>query len=252
MALTNAMCRTRPIARPAKAASLATMKEVVIIAHGSPSEPAPQEAFLQRLAQQVAALCPGDTIRGATLAAPGSLERALAGLHAPILYPLFMAEGWFTRRELPRRIAELGVTARQLRPLGRDPALPGIIAQICTDAAHGAGIDPASGDLILVAHGSKVARRSKDSAYDMAQNLRRLTRFWRVRVALIEEPPFLCDIAAQSERGLVLPFFALHAGHVEGDIPEALRHAQFAGPLLPAVGAHPIIPELIARAVADA
>lgn len=228
------------------------MKEVVIIAHGSPSEPAPQEAFLQNLAQQVAALRPKDTIRGATLATPGSLERALSGLSAPIIYPLFMAEGWFTRRELPRRIAELGISARQLPPLGRDPALPEIIAQICIEAARNAGLSPDASDLILVAHGSRVARRSKDSAYDMAQALRGLTSFWRVRVALIEEPPFLHDIAAQSERGLILPFFALQAGHVEDDIPEALQQAGFRGPLLPPLGAQPVVPQLIARAIGNA
>ncbi|MCV2879046.1 cobalamin biosynthesis protein CbiX [Sedimentimonas flavescens] len=225
------------------------MKQIVIVAHGSPSDPAPQEAALQDLAQRVGALCPDDTVRAATLACPGALEAAFEGLSDPLVYPFFMAEGWFTRRELPRRLAKAGLSARHMRPFGLDPHLPALIAQTSHDAAIQAGLEPESADLILVGHGSKVAHRSKDSTYAMAETLRRSLPFWRIRVALIEEPPFLANIAAQSLRGLCLPFFALRAGHVENDIPEALEEAAFNGPLLPAIGEHPQVPALIAAAI---
>jgi sirohydrochlorin ferrochelatase len=44
----------------------------------------------------------------------------------------------------------------------------------------------------------------------------------------------------------------LQAGHVDDDIPEALQQAGFRGPLLPPLGAHPVVPELIARAIGNA
>ncbi|AOZ68067.1 hypothetical protein LPB142_01005 [Rhodobacter xanthinilyticus] len=228
------------------------MKQVVLVAHGSPSEPEPQEAALQALVARLGALCPGDEIRGATLASPGALARALDGLERPLIYPFFMAEGWFTRREMPRRIAELGVEVRYLRPLGLEPGLPDLIARDCLAGAKTAGIEPNSSDLILVGHGSKVARKSKDTTYAMAETLRRRLPFWRVRVALIEEPPFLVDIARESPGGVCLPFFALRAGHVAEDIPQALAEAGFDGVLLDPIGAHPGTAELIAAAIARA
>lgn len=226
------------------------MQDCVIVAHGSPSDPAPQQAAVAALAARVAALLPGRRIRGATLASPGALAEALADLPDPAIYPFFMAEGWFTRRELPRRLAELGHQGKQLPPFGLDPDLPDLITRIVIDAAEKAGIEPESADLILAAHGSAVARRSKDSAYAMAELLRGRTPFWRVRVGLIEEPPYLHDIAATTRIGICLPFFALRAGHVTGDIPEALATAGFRGPLLPAVGEHPAAAGLIAAAIA--
>jgi len=226
------------------------MRQIVLVSHGSPSDPAPLDAGLKRIAARVQALCPGHEIRGATLALPGALEAALNGLDAPEIYPFFMAEGWFTRRELPRRLALAGVTAQILPPFGTEPELPGLIAKTATEAAGQAGMDTASADLILVAHGSKVARRSKDTAEAMAARLRTLTGFRRLCTAFIEEPPFLVDVAAESRSGLCLPFFAQRAGHVAGDIPEALAAAGFTGPLLPAIGEHPEAAALIARSVA--
>lgn len=228
------------------------MRQVVIVAHGSPSDPAPQQAEMESLAQRVGALLPSDEIRGATLASPCALEAALDGLIAPTIYPFFMAEGWFTQRELPRRLAALGHSGPRMRPFGVDPNLPALIADIVGEAAKQAGIEPETSDLILAAHGSAIARRSKNSALAMAEVLRRTTGFWRVRVGLIEEPPYLADIAAQSPGGLCLPFFALSAGHVTDDIPEALDTTAFPGLLLPAVGADARVPALITAAIARA
>lgn len=226
------------------------MKDFVLIAHGSPSDPDAPDAVMKQLASTVA--LHGLRAHGATLAKPGSLRDALTRLADPVIYPFFMAEGWFTRRELPRRLAELNVAAPILPPFGVDPALPALIARVASEAAKTRGSEPKSTDLILVAHGSKVARKSKDSAYAMADRLRDFTAFTNIRVALIEEPPFLVDVAAQSREGLCLPFFALRAGHVTDDIPQALEDAGFTGTLLPAIGEHPEVPALIAAALARA
>ena len=225
------------------------MKEFVLVAHGAPSDPEGPDAWLKALAERVSAFMPDCLLRGATLAKPGSLATALTGLRAPAIYPFFMAEGWFTREELPRRLAALGVDAPILSPFGTDPELPALIAEVTSDAARSAGIEPESTDLLLAAHGSRRAHRSKDSAHAMAERLRRITPFARVRVGLIEEPPFLEKIATDSREGVCLPFFALRAGHVATDIPEALAKAGFRGALLPAIGEHAEVPPMIARAL---
>ncbi len=223
--------------------------QALLIAHGQPSDPAPQEAAMADLAARVQALLPGWKIRGATLAAPGALEAALARLDRPLIFPFFMAEGWFTRTLLPRRLAEAG--AGHLTPLpafGATPELPALTARAALEGAKAAGLDPASTTLLLAAHGSRVARASAEGAEAMADHLRRTTPF-TVATGFIEEAPFLQDAARGLDPALCLPFFALRASHVAEDIPRALATAGFAGPLLPPLGEHPEVPALIAAAL---
>ena len=229
------------------------MPAALIVAHGSPAEPEPQETALQALAAQVQAQLPGWQVLGATLAAPGALETALDRLGpGALIYPFFMAQGWFTGRELPRRLALAGAGAlRQLDPFGTDPDLPGLMARVALDGARQAGLDPAASTLLLAAHGSKVSRTSADSTYAMADHMRRLTSF-TVTVGFVEEPPFLTDTARIDGPAICLPFFALRAGHVAGDVPDALDQAGFSGPLLRAIGEHPMAAALIAAALARA
>lgn len=218
------------------------MHSFLLVGHGSPSDPEPPDTALKRIAAQVQGLRPDCVIRAATLAKPGSLSAALSGLTAPQIYPFFMADGWFTRSELPRRLQMEGVSAPILSAFGLDPTLPAMIARIVQTEIDGAPVR----ELILAAHGSTRARRSKDSAYAMAEKLRGMVMLDAIHVALIEETPFIADVAALHPRALCLPFFALRAGHVESDIPTALASAGFTGRLLPAVGEYPEVPELIA------
>jgi sirohydrochlorin ferrochelatase len=225
------------------------MPEVLIVAHGAPANPAPQEARLQALAAQVGALLPGWQVRGATLATEGALRAALAGMTAPIIYPFFMTEGWFTDAALPRALARAGVQARQLSPFGADPALPGVMASAAVKAAILAGLEPESSALLIAAHGSGASRKPRESAMAFAESLRRLTPFSRIVLGFLDEEPKLASAAGGLGPALCLPYFALRAGHVEHDIPLALAQAGFTGPLLAAVGEHPGVPALITAAL---
>ena len=228
-------------------------RAALIVAHGSPADPFPQEAALKALAVRVAMRLPGWRIAGTTLAAEGALEQALSRLDRPLVYPFFMAEGWFTRTTLPRRLAAAGAGAlHQLPAFGTDPALPALMARVATDAARAAHLDPARTTLLLAAHGSKVARASAEITETMAARLRAATPFARVVTGYVEEPPFLADAARGLGPALCLPFFALRAGHVAQDVPEALAEAGFEGPLLPAIGEHADAAALIAAALARA
>lgn len=228
------------------------MPEVLIVAHGAPANPAPQEARLRDLASQVGALLPGWLVRGATLASEGALEAALTTMTAPLIYPFFMTEGWFTNTALPRALAKAGTQARQLSPFGDDPALPALIAPAAVKAAILAGLEPELSTMLVAAHGSGASRRSKEGTMAFVKALRSLTSFSRIVVGFLEEEPKLADVAAGLGPALCLPYFALRAGHVEHDIPQALAQAGFAGPLLAPVGEHPGVPALIAAALAKA
>lgn len=224
------------------------MPDALIIAHGSPSDPAPQEAAMAALARRVQVLAPGWQVRGATLAADGAVEQALAGLDRPLVVPFFMAEGFFTRTMLPRRLARAGGAG--LRITAAFGHLPGLADLATRAAVEGTATPLRQTTLLLVAHGSRVARASAEGARAMAAHIAHHAPFAHVRTAFVEEPPFI----AQAARGLgpatVLPFFALRAGHVEQDVPDGLAAAGFRGVLLPTLGEHPQAAAVIARALA--
>jgi sirohydrochlorin ferrochelatase len=222
----------------------------VLVAHGHPSDPEPQEVAMQALAASVARQLPGWTIRGVTLAKAGSLESALCGLDDPVVYPFFMADGVFTGHVLPERLRQTGKTVRQLPPFGTDQILPSLIAHAVHDSAISHGLRPAETKLVIAAHGSKTSSTSKHTALELTGRLAVLTSFSRIVVGFIEEAPFLADAARGDGPGLCLPFFALRAGHVESDVPQALAKAGFSGHLLPPIGEHPTVPRLVADALA--
>lgn len=222
----------------------------VIVAHGAPADPEPQEAILRDLAARVAAELPGWQVRGATLARDGALEAALAGLAAPLVYPLFIAEGWFTRSLLPRRLAAAGAReARQLPPFGVDPALPALMASAAAAGAARAGIDRAGAALLIAAHGARTPGTGSASTLAMVDALAPLAGFARVLPGFVEEEPTVEQAARAARHGVCLPFFVLSAGHVTDDLPAALAAAGFEGPLLAPIGAHPGVPGLIAAAL---
>ncbi|WP_022702864.1 CbiX/SirB N-terminal domain-containing protein [Pseudorhodobacter ferrugineus] len=216
--------------------------EAILVAHGSPADPFSQEAAMKALAVRVAMWLPGWRIRGATLAQAGALEAAVSQLTAPLIYPFFMAEGWFTRTNLPRRLAEAGGGALvQLLPFGTDPALIGLMASAAKRAA-------ATNGILLAAHGSKVSKTSSETTYAMVESLLQLG-FAPVKAGFVEEAPFLADVARELPNVTCLPFFALRAGHVVQDIPEALEAAGFQGQTLPPIGEDIGVAQLIAAAL---
>lgn len=226
------------------------MPSALIVAHGSPSDPAPQEAALRALAADVGERLANWRVEGATLAAEGALEAALARLDRPVIYPFFMAEGWFTRTALPRRLTQAGAAGlRRLPAFGLAPELPGLTARAAREGAEAAGCDPRATTLLIAAHGSQVSRASAEGARAMAGLLGRMAPFRRVLTAFVEEAPYLYQVARGLDQAVCLPFFALRAGHVAADVPEALAAAGFRGPLLPAIGEHPEVPRIVAAAL---
>lgn len=222
----------------------------LIVAHGAPSDPAPQEAALAALAAAVAPDLPGWRVGSATLAMPDALETAVASHPGAVVYPFFMAEGWFTGTHLPERLARAGAPgARILTPFGADPGLVPLIALVARQGATDHGLDPAKTTLLIAAHGSQRSRRSADTTHALVRSLTADAGFAAVTCGFVEEAPFLAEAARLAGPALCLPFFALTAGHVVDDVPEALTTAGFAGPLLPPIGAHAEVPALIARAL---
>lgn len=224
----------------------------LIVAHGQPSDPAPAAAEIAFLAAKVQSLMPGWHVRSATLAEPTALADrvAEAGPHG-LVFPLFMAGGWFTRDHLPKQLAAAGGAAwRLLDPFGLDAGVQSLTVTLAREAAIATGKPPQDLHLLLAAHGSFRSPAPSEVAYAMAARIKADLGFASVQAAFIDQSPQIADIAATLPAGsIVLPFFAARGGHVIDDLPQALIAAGFSGTLLPPVGLDPRVPGLIRRAL---
>jgi sirohydrochlorin ferrochelatase len=212
----------------------------LIVAHGQPSDPRPAGAALEALSARVQALMPGWAVAAATLAEPGAIARAVEGHAGGLVFPMFMTGGWFTRVQIPAKLAEAGASGWQvLEPFGCDPA----VHDLCVTQAREAG----GTEVILAAHGSFKSSVPSDIATHVA---RRIATEAAVPCAagFIDQEPQLASLTGRG--GVCLPFFAAEGGHVSDDIPRALAEAGFTGRILPPVGLDARVPGIIAAAIA--
>lgn len=218
------------------------MAEAVIVAHGQPSAPAAAEAALADLAARVAADLPGWRVGAATLAAEGALARAVRG-GPGVVFPLFMAGGWFARVNLPKRLAEAGGRGwRVLEPLGCEPGLQDLVL----DQLRALGpVD----SVILAAHGSGKSPAPSAIARKLAERIGRELGIARVDAAFIDQSPRIAEMRGHGPGSVCLPFFTAEGGHVSDDLPAQLAAAGFRGRVLPTLGLDPGLPGLIARAI---
>ena len=229
--------------------------QALIVAHGAPSAPEGPAQVLREIAAATEALLPGGwAVRGATLAAPGAIAAALSGLPETkrlLVYPHFMADGWFTTSELPRRLRSAGAGGFEILPaFGLDPAVLRLCLRRAEEAVLAERYAPDEAALLLAAHGSPTDPRPAAAARAAARLLAVSRMFREVRIGFVDQAPFLADAARIDGPALCLPFFASRAGHVEADLPQALAEAEFPGPMLAPVGADAEVPGIIAAALA--
>ncbi|WP_299894516.1 CbiX/SirB N-terminal domain-containing protein [uncultured Ruegeria sp.] len=228
------------------------MSHAIIVAHGQPSDPEPAEAALATFAAKVNALTENVVVHSATLAAPGALEAKLDRVpENPVIYPLFMAKGWFVTSALPKRLGNH--PTQILDPLGIDPELPALTAEALRTELYDKHWAAQSTDLVIAAHGSGRSRNPSTVALQFAEKLRGLVAFKSVCVGFVEEQPSISDAAnGTGDQALCLPFFACTGGHVQEDVPQELDRAGFSGVLLPVVGELPPIRAQIAKKLTEA
>lgn len=189
-----------------------------------------------------------------------SLESALEavagkGAGRLLVYPLFMADGYFVEQVLPKRIAESGARLEPLilSPLGLDPGLEALMLAEALAAAKGRGFAPEKTRLLVAGHGSKFGPASADATRRMANRLAGANRFARVGAAFLEEPPFIADALKEDEGPVVVSgFFAGDGMHSSRDVPEAIARARGPAVYTGPVGAHEAVRDIVAAAVARA
>lgn len=218
------------------------MTDIILVSHGSPSDPDPQEAFLEDVAKRVGQGVSGARVLSATLAAEGALAAACAKTTRPVIYPWFMTNGWFVSTNLPRRLHRAGCTDFHMLPaLGLEPGLP--------DCALAALAGRSEDTLVLAAHGSPSDPRPRQATFDFADALIKGGAFTAVHTGFVDEDPTIADAAQGATNAVVLPFFAAKAGHVLMDMPEALEEAAFSGPVLEPIGTWDSVADLAAQSL---
>jgi sirohydrochlorin cobaltochelatase len=225
---------------------------IVIVAHGSPSDPPRQEAAMACFASAVGRRLPGRSVASATLADPAALPRALAAAGGRArVYPMFMSDGWFVSSLLPKRLAAAGAAGIEiLPPFGLDPDLPAFCALRLAKAVEMEGLGPSATTLVVAAHGSPNDPRAAAAARSAANGIAARMPFAEVRVCFVDQPPFLAEGLSVRGPAICLPFFATAAGHVEEDLPKAVAAAGFAGTVLEPIGRSPRTPAFVARRLA--
>jgi sirohydrochlorin ferrochelatase len=214
-------------------------KTALIVAHGQPSDPRPAGAALEALALRVQALLPGWEVLAATLAEDGAMARGVAGRAGGVVFPMFMAGGWFTKVQIPKKLSEAGAVGwTVLEPFGCDPA----VHDLCVTLAREAG----AGRMILAAHGSFKSPVPSDIAFHVAGRIA-AEAGTAVEAGFIDQDPQLASLTGGA--GVCLPFFAAEGGHVSDDIPAALAEAGFTGTILSPVGLDARVPAIIAAAI---
>lgn len=224
-------------------------KIALLTAHGQPSAPPPAEIHLAAVAAAVQDHLPDWEVRSATLSSRGFLEAAMSD--GAVIYPFFMARGWFTARVLPERLQ--GFSYRVATPFGLDPALPQLTAEALAEALSSRGWALDQSEVLLAAHGSARGPKAAEAAEAFATRLRHALPDLALRTGYVEETPFIDESArGMGKQSLCLPFFAQSGAHVREDIPAALAKVGFQGDLLPSLGALPLAPKMIAEAIRTA
>ncbi|UWQ07666.1 CbiX/SirB N-terminal domain-containing protein [Aliiroseovarius crassostreae] len=209
--------------------------EALIVSHGQPSDPEPAEEALAEYAAVIQAALPDHVIRSATLAAPGKLEAQLAQMEdGGVIYPLFMADGWFVRTALIKRISEaaLGIVVSIMPPYGLASSLPKVAAENVRKELAATGSDK----LLVVAHGSAFGDAPAASARLFTDRLQAELPDLTIELGFLEQEPSIGDKAKALGPGAIcLPFFAMKGDHVRLDVPAALKMGGFEGTIMPSI-----------------
>lgn len=230
---------------------------LLIAAHGE-RQPGASNASTLQIARAVAARGIVEVATGFINGAP-SIGEALDRLAARkvIVYPLFAANGYFTRDRLVRILDEANGQGRSIEllpPLGLDRGLPRLITDRAGIIAAANGFAQKAFNIVLLAHGSRRNPASREATEWVAAEVARLGVCRQVKAAFLEERPSLED-AAKACPGptVVVGMFSGEGLHGARDAPRLIAglgrpDVVYAG----VIGNAPGIEDLVVRAVEQA
>jgi sirohydrochlorin cobaltochelatase len=138
--------------------------------------------------------------------------------------PFFLEDGYFTRIAIPDLILPLMSVSRLVNfcsPVGFHDGIATLIEARLLHHCELFGTNPKSLSVLLVGHGSARNPGQAQFSRHHAARLERSGRFGAVRVAYLEEAPFVAETLAGT-RGRVtaiVGYFANHGVHATTDLP---------------------------------
>ena len=231
---------------------------LMIAAHGRRDAGRHSNESIFHLADNVAARIGGVQVGCGFINGVPSIAEAIESLVAAntIVYPLFMAAGYFGRTVLNRLIEakkrlRQGRSITMLPPLGLEPALADLVVAKAAVAAASHGVSVQHATLVLLAHGSSRDPHSAIAAEQTAKRACAHQLFGNVRVSFLDQPPSLAATVSEIRGpiGIVGLFSGdgLHGGHDAARLMVQLDRADaiYVGN----VGLFPGLETLIARTV---
>lgn len=249
-------------------------RALVLAAHGSQYNPLSSRSARQH-AQRLAARGLFDQVIAAFWKESPSLRdvRYLLDADEAVIVPLFMADGYFASRVVPRELelagevtARAGLVLHYTLPVGTDPTLREVILSRARGVLGANGPETTAVALLVIGHGTVQNPRSKESVLAHVARLRESGWFKSVHPAYLDESPTATEALAAIDAAqvVVVPLFVSDGLHPDRDIPEELglhrgengwcqpsRIGKQQVWYTPAVGSDPSLCEVIlARAVA--
>lgn len=165
---------------------------------------------------------------GMLLGEPG-LASVAARLTAPIVHviPFFLDDGYFTRIAIPDLLLPFASESRVIRfcpPVGSHDGIAPLLETRLLRHCELFGIEPKSLSVLLVGHGSAQNPGRTRSLRQHAATLETGGRFGWIRIAYLEEPPFVAEALA-SVRGhvvAVIGYLANEGAHLTRDLPRLI------------------------------
>jgi sirohydrochlorin ferrochelatase len=228
---------------------------VLVAAHGERT-PGAQNENARRVTQALSDRGIVAEVRVGFISGKPSIAEALAALTSPriMVYPLFASSGYFSRDRLVQLLDEGNRQQREvelLTPLGLDQGMPDFVIARAGEVARQSGFAPAASTIILLAHGSRRNSASREATEWVAGEVESRRAFRAVRIALLEEHPFLHE-ATDGVAGpvVVVGLFSGEGLHGARDAPKLIAElgrgdVAYAGVVGSMIG----IEELAVRAV---
>jgi sirohydrochlorin cobaltochelatase len=268
------------------------MASLVIAAHGShlnPDSSRPATTFARRIRETGAF----DAVRTGFWKEEPAFREVLRTVPDDEVYlvPLFVSEGYFTERVIPRECrlegwdpalwdsdgtsataatltaADTGQTVQYCGPVGTHDAMTDVIVE----RAESVTGDPDVGEgvgLAVVGHGTERNAHSAEAIEYHADRLRARDRFDAVEALFMDEEPLVDDVTDYfaTEDVVIVPLFVADGYHTREDIPEDVGLTDdyregFAVPTTVdghdvwyagAVGTEPLVARVVLERAADA
>ena len=204
---------------------------LVVVGHGSHLNPDSAVPVLDH-ADAIRELDAFDEVRAAFWKEEPSLREVGRTLASPVAYvvPLFMSDGYFVDRVIPR---ELGITGEPERrdcrdprivysaPVGTHPSLADVVVRRAESVTGQPDVGPGHG-LAVVGHGTDRHAESDRSTHEHVAAIEALGRFDEVRALFMDEAPYVEDLtdAFDAPDVVLVPLFVADGYHTTEDIPE--------------------------------